>query len=134
MARKIFVNLPVKNLDKSKEFFKKLSFSFNPQFSDETAACLVISPDIYAMLLNHKKFKGFTKREIPDPQKASEVILTISVDSKDQVDQLLEKVLLTGGREPSEPDVYDFMYGRSFEDPDGHLWEVFWMDPNKKTK
>jgi predicted lactoylglutathione lyase len=130
MSKKIFVNLPVKDLDKSMEFFKKLGFTFNSQFTDETAVAMVISEDIYAMLLTYEKFKQFTKKEIVDATKSTEVLVALSLDSRNEVDELMAKVLVIGGKEARDPENYEFMYGRAFEDLDGHIWEVFYMDPN----
>ena len=129
MATKIFVNLPVKNLNSSMDFFKKLGYSFNLQFTDETAACMVISEDIYAMLLTHSKFREFTKKDISDSTKTAEVILSLSTDSKEQVSETVENAIKAGGTEPGEAKDYGFMYLRGFQDLDGHLWEVVWMDP-----
>lgn len=129
MPRKIFVNLPVKDLDKSTDFFKKLGFTFNAQFTDETAACMVISEDIYAMLLTEPKFKIFTPKEIADTSKTTEVLTCLTADSREEVDRLAEAALAAGGREPRPAQDYGFMYGRSFEDLDGHIWELAWMDP-----
>ena len=128
-ARKIFVNLPVKNLDKSMTFFKALGFSFNAQFTDETAACMVISDDIYAMLLTHKKFKEFATKPIADATKTTEVLTCLSAESKDAVNKMADAALRAGGQKLREPQDYGFMYERSFQDPDGHIWEIMWMDP-----
>jgi predicted lactoylglutathione lyase len=128
MATKIFVNLPVKNLDGSITFFKNLGYFHNPQFTDDTAACIVISEDIYAMLLTHEKFKEFTKKEISDSSKNSEVIIALSADSKEKVNETVDKAIKAGGIEPVEAKDYGFMFQRSFQDLDGHLWEVVWMD------
>jgi predicted lactoylglutathione lyase len=125
MPTKIFVNLPVKDLDKSMGFFKKLGFSFNPQFTDETAACMVISDDIYAMLLTHKKFKEFTKKEIADATKTTEVLIALSMDSRDKVDSFVDKALSLGATKAREPADHGFMFERSFNDLDGHIWEIF---------
>ena len=130
MNTSIFVNLPVRDLEKAKEFFITLGYTFNPQFTDETAASLVISENIYAMLLTHEKFKQFTKKEIADSTRTTEVLLALSAESKEAVDTVFEKAIQAGGKEAREPEVYDFMYSRSFEDLDGHIWEIFWMDPN----
>jgi uncharacterized protein len=130
MATKIFVNLPVKDLDKSKEFFTKLGYSFNAQFTDENAACLVIAEDIYAMLLTEPFFKGFTKKEIADSSKSTEVLLALSTDSKQEVDELVQKAVAAGARESSDPQDQGFMYTRTFDDLDGHTWEIIWMDPS----
>lgn len=134
MGTKIFVNLPVKDLNKSMEFFTKLGFKNNPQFTDETAACMIISDDIYAMLLTHKKFKGFIKKEIADTSKNSEVILALSVDTKEKVDEMFDKAIAAGGTETTAFLDLGFMVQRSFQDLDGHLWEVFFMDMSKMPK
>jgi uncharacterized protein len=128
MPTKIFVNLPVKNLDKSMDFFKRLGFSFNPQFTDETAASMVISDDIYAMLLTHKKFKEFTKKEIADATKTTEVLIALSMDSRAEVDTFVDKALAAGATKAREPADHGFMFERSFNDLDGHIWEIFHMD------
>jgi hypothetical protein len=128
MATKIFVNLPVKNLNRSVEFFTKLGFKFNPQFTDENATCMIVSEDIFVMLLVEKFFKTFTKKEILDATKNTEVILALTADSREKVDEMINKVIKAGGVEPNEPQDHGWMYGRSFQDIDGHLWEVFYMD------
>lgn len=129
MGTKIFVNLPVKDLDKSKEFFSKLGFAFNAQFTNKNAACMVISEDNYAMLLVESFFKTFTKKEIVDAKKSTEVLVALSSESKESVDKMLHNALAAGAKEANEPQDHGFMYGRSFEDLDGHIWEIFWMDP-----
>jgi hypothetical protein len=129
MARKIFVNLAVKDLKRAMAFFEKLGFSFNRQFTDDTAACLVISEDIYAMLLTETKFQGFTTKALADPTTVSEVLTCLSADSKAEVDRLCDAALAAGGGRHMPPMDLGFMYGRSFNDPDGHVWEVVWMDP-----
>jgi len=128
MNRKVFVNLPVKDLEKSKAFFAKLGFTFNPQFSDETAACMVISEEIYSMLLTHQKFKQFTDRNIAGP-KDLEVMTALTCDSRDEVNKFVDAALAAGAREPRPPQDYGFMFMRAFEDLDGHVWEFVWMDP-----
>ncbi len=130
MPTKIFVNLAVKDLERSKEFFKQLGFTFNPQFTDETAACMVIADDIYAMLLTHPKFKEFTKKEVADAHKTTEVLTCLSFDSKEKVNEVVDGAIAAGGTEAREPQDYGFMYGRSFNDLDGHIWEIIWMDPS----
>jgi uncharacterized protein len=130
MATKIFVNLPVKDLGKSMEFYKHLGYHFNPQFTDEKAACLVISDDIYAMLLSQPFFQTFTKKQISDPATSTEVILALSAESKAQVDELADKAIQAGGVTTLDPMDHGFMYQRSFQDIDGHMWEVLWMDPS----
>ena len=128
MATQIFVNLPVKDLKRSMDFFTQLGFTFNTQFTDETAACMVIADNIYAMLLTHDKFKQFTPKEVADSHKTTEVLTCISVESKDNVNELTDKALSAGGTQVREPEDYGFMFSRSFNDPDGHIWEVVWMD------
>ena len=129
MGTKIFVNLPVKSLDRSMEFFKRLGFSFNPHFTDETAACMVISDDIYAMLLTHAKFKAFTPKTICDATKSTEVLIALSCESRQHVDDLVRKAIAAGGSVYAERKDYGFMYQHGFQDPDGHIWELIWMDP-----
>lgn len=129
MAAKIFVNLPVRNLGKSIDFFTKIGFSVNPQFTDENAACVVISDDIYAMLLVEKFFQSFTNKEIVDATTSTEAILALGLDSRQQVDELADKALAAGGLPGHFTNDDGFMYGRSFQDLDGHLWEVLYMDP-----
>ncbi|GAA2357100.1 VOC family protein [Nonomuraea africana] len=125
----IFVNLPVKDLDRSKNFFTGLGFTFNRQFTDEKAACLVISDTIYAMLLTEEFFKSFTKKDIADAHTTTEAIVALGVESREKVDELADKALASGGSPANDPMDEESMYGRSFQDPDGHLWEVVWMDP-----
>lgn len=130
MATSIFVNLPVKDLEKSKQFFSKLGYTFNQQFTDEKAACIVISDTIYAMLLSEPFFKGFIpNKEIADTTKTKEVLTALSTDSRQQVDDMADKAIAAGGKQFREPEDHGFMYARSFEDLDGHVWEVIWMDP-----
>ncbi|GAA1501678.1 VOC family protein [Streptomyces synnematoformans] len=133
MPHKIFVNLPVKDLDRSKAFFTALGYRFDENFTDENATCLVITDDIYAMLLTEPFFKGFTKNEIADTATATEAILALSVDDRAAVDEIVDKALAAGGTVANEPNDQGFMYGRSFLDPDGHQWEIFWMDPAAAT-
>jgi predicted lactoylglutathione lyase len=128
LKTKTFVNLPVKDLNKSVAFFTKLGFTFNPQFTDENATCMVVGEDIFVMLLVEKFFKSFTNKEICDTSRSTEVILAISVESREQVDQLMKEVIDSGGSEHREKQDHGWMYLRSFEDVDGHLWEVFFMD------
>jgi hypothetical protein len=127
-ARKIFVNIPVENLDRSVDFFTQLGFSFDPRFTDETATSMVVSDEAFVMLLTKQKFQDFTARQIADTSRATEVILALSADSRDDVDALADKALAVGGSPANEPIDLGFMYSRSFGDPDGHLWEVMWMD------
>ncbi|MFG2404161.1 VOC family protein [Streptomyces brevispora] len=130
MPQMIFVNLPVKDLETTKGFFGKLGFSFNPQFSDENTACLVISDTIFAMLITEPRFKDFTKKEIADASKSTEVLLALSAESREKVDELADAALAAGGSPANETQDLGFMYGRSFQDPDNHIWEVVWMDPS----
>ena len=130
MATKIFVNLPVIDLNKSVDFFSKLGFSFNPQFTDEKATCMIIGDDIYIMLLVKDFFKTFTKKEVADATKSTEAIICLSADSKEKVDELVTKAIKAGGTTPNEKQDQGFMYGHGFQDLDGHLWEVMWMDPS----
>lgn len=128
MSTKIFVNLPVKDLNRSMDFFKALGWTFNAQFTDETAASLVISDDIYAMLLTHKKFGEFTSKKIADGATA-EALIAIGVDSKDDVNRIADAALKAGGKQAKPPQDYGFMVFRSFLDLDGHHWEILFMDP-----
>jgi predicted lactoylglutathione lyase len=129
-SRKIFVNLAVKDLDRSVQFFTKLGFSFDPRFTDESATCMIVSDEAFVMLLVENRFKDFTKKELADPTRQTESIVAFSADSREDVDQLTDQALAAGGSQANDPMEMDFMYGRSFNDPDGHLWEVFWMDPS----
>ncbi|WP_418956942.1 VOC family protein [Streptomyces tritici] len=131
MTQMIFVNLPVKDLDASKAFWNKVGYSFNPQFTDETAAAMVISDTIVAMLLTEAKFKEFTKpgKEIADASRTTEVLIALSAESREKVDELVDGAMAAGATDAKEPMDYGTMYGRSFTDLDGHHWEVMWMDP-----
>ena len=129
MSTKIFLNLPVKDLKKSMAFFNALGWHFNPQFTDETAASLVISDGIYCMLLTHKKFKEFTPKEIPDTSKTAQMFIALSQDSKEAVHKLADAAVKAGAKEPKPLQDYGFMILRTFEDLDGHIWEIFFMDP-----
>lgn len=129
MSTKMFVNLPVKDLKTSMAFYGSLGFSFNPQFTDDTAACMVISEHNYAMLLTHDKFRQFTTKPIADAHKSTALLIAIALDSKAAVDDMATKAIKTGGREARPTEDHGFMFLRSFEDPDGHTWEPFWMDP-----
>jgi predicted lactoylglutathione lyase len=128
MPKLIFVNLPVSDLKRSVAFYEAIGAKNNPQFTDDTAACMVFSDTIHVMLLTHDKFAQFTPKRIADAHATSEVLIAISADSREAVDEITEKALAAGGREPREKQDYGFMYGRSFEDPDGHIWEPMWMD------
>jgi uncharacterized protein len=125
----IFVNLPVADLNRSIAFYEAVGATKNPQFSDDTAACMVISDTIYAMLLTHAKYSQFTSKKIADATKTSEVLIALSEESRDAVDATVAKAKAAGGRiDPGPKQDFGFMYGRSFEDPDGHIWEIMWMD------
>ena len=128
MPRMIFVNLPVADLPAARAFYEAIGATNDPRFTDETAAAMVFSDVIHVMLLTHDKFSQFTPKRIADAHSTSEVLIAISADSREAVDEITEKALAAGGREPREKQDYGFMYGRSFEDPDGHIWEPMWMD------
>lgn len=128
MTTKLFLNLPAKDLNKTIEFFTKLGFKFNPQFTDENATCMIVGEDIFVMLLVEKFFKTFTKKEICDTSKNTEVIVALSVEGREKVDQMINKAIEAGGRESREPQDHGWMYGRSFEDINGHIWEIIYMD------
>jgi uncharacterized protein len=129
MSTKIFVNLPVKDLKQSIEFFTKLGYTFNAQFTDETATCMIVSPDIYVMLLTEAKFKSFIPHEICDTTKCSESLVCLSCESREDVDDLVHKAISAGGKTFSEPQDYGFMYSHAFQDRDGHIWALIYMDP-----
>ena len=129
MSRKLFVNLPVKELDRSVRFFTALGFSFNAHFTDETATCMIVSESSFVMLLTEEKFRQFTPRQLCDTKQATEVLLCLSAESRAEVDQLVAKAVAAGGSLYKEPIDFGFMYGHSFQDPDGHQWEVMFMEP-----
>ena len=132
MTSKIFVNMPVKDLPKAIEFFTRIGYTFNPKFTDDKAGCLVISEHIYAMLLTEPFFKGFTQKEVCDTSKAAEAILALSCDSRDEVNEVVNKAKAAGATTPIEPvDHGDYMYQWGFNDLDGHQWELFFMDESK---
>ena len=128
-ARKIFVNLAVRDLETSKRFFGALGFSFNPKFTDDNAACMVVSDEAFVMLLTQPFFKTFTRREVCDTSKYTEGLLALSCASRAEVDELVHRAIAAGGQHAMDPQDHGFMYGWSFYDPDGHHWEVFWMEP-----
>jgi predicted lactoylglutathione lyase len=127
-ATKIFVNLPVKDLPRSKDFFAKLGYGFDAQFTDETAACMIVSEDIYVMLLTQAKFKEFTPKEICDTTNSIEVLVCLSCESRAQFDEQVRKAVAAGGTTYATAKDYGFMYGHGFQDLDGHIWELAWMD------
>lgn len=132
MAKQIFVNLPVKDLNKRIKFFTKLGFKFNPRFTDENSTCMIIGENIFAMLLVEKFFKGFIPgKEITDTSKSKEVLLGITAESREEVDEMIDKAVAVGGKEYREPADHGWMYGRAFQDFDGHIWEVFYMDESQ---
>lgn len=130
MESKIFVNLPIEDLNRSVEFFTKLGFTFNPQFTDENATSMVIGEDIYVMLLVKKFFQTFTPKPVADARSSTEVITSLSVESKEEVDKLLSIAFSAGAKPSSETQDFGWMYSRGFEDLDGHLWEFAYMDIN----
>lgn len=129
MSRLIFINLPVRDLDASIAFYERMGAVKNPQFSDATAACMVLSEVIHVMLLTHDKFRQFTPRPIADSRAETEVLLALNATSRDEVDQIVTTAAAGGGKvDPALQQDHGFMYSRSIEDPDGHIWEIFWMD------
>ena len=128
MSRLIFINLPVKDLKRSMDFFKALGFDHNPQFTDETGACIVISEVIHVMVLTEPKFAVFAPNPISDARATTEVLNALSCSSREEVDDLVRKAVAAGGNTYSEPRDHGFMYGHGFQDPDGHIWEVYYMD------
>ena len=129
MPRQIFVNLAVRDLERSKRFFGHLGFAFEPKFTDENAACMVVSETIYVMLLTEPFFKTFTDKALCDATRSTEVLVCLSCESRAEVNQLVEKALTAGGAPFREPKDYGFMYQHSFQDPDGHSWELVYMEP-----
>lgn len=128
MVKQIFVNLPVKDLQGSIDFFTKIGFKFNAQFTDENATCMIVGENIFVMLLVEKFFKSFISKEISDSHATTEVIVALGIESRSQVDELMDLALEAGGIEPREAQDHGWMYNRSFEDLDGHIWELAWMD------
>jgi uncharacterized protein len=128
VIRQIFVNLPVRDLPRSMGFFEALGLSFNPRFSNDQGACLEIAENIHAMLLVEPFFQGFTKLPVADARKSTEVLIALSCDNRAEVDALVAKAVAAGGSTPNAPVDHGFMYQHGFADPDGHQWEVFWMD------
>lgn len=128
MAKMIFVNLPVADLGRSVAFYQAIGATRNAQFSDDTGACMVFSETIYVMLLTHAKFAGFSPRPIADAHATTQVLLAISADSREDVDAMIAAALAAGGTEVGQTQDHGFMYGRDFADPDGHVWEPYWMN------
>ena len=131
MAKQIFINLAVKDLQQSMDFYRALGFTVNPQFSDHTATCMVWSDSIFVMLLTHEKFSSFTSKPIADTKSAIAGLFSLSVDSVEEVNRIVTAGLTAGGTEPNEMRDYGFMQQRTIEDADGHTWEVFYMDVSK---
>ena len=129
MSTQMFLNLPVKNLNRSVEFFTKLGYTFNPQFTNENATCMIISEDIFVMLLVEKFFQTFTAKQICDATKNTEAMIGLSCASRAAVDEMVRKALAAGGTTPRKPVDHGFMYSHGYEDLDGHIWEVFYMEP-----
>lgn len=130
MHQKIFVNLPVKDLQKSVDFFTSLGYRFNPQFTDETATCMMISETIFVMLLVRDKFATFTPKPICDATKSTEVLVCLSCESREAVDSMIAAAVAAGGTTYKDAQDHNFMYAHSYQDLDGHIWELIWMDPN----
>lgn len=126
----IFINLPVKDLNKSIEFFTKLGYTFNQQFTSETATCMIVSDTIYVMLLVESYFQTFTNKKIADTKTTVEALIALSTESREKVNELVDKAVHAGATIPREAQDHGFMFTRTFEDPDGHVWEIFWMNPN----
>lgn len=128
--RKLFVNIPVNDLQRSILFFEELGFTFNMHFTDATATCMLVGADAYFMLLTRERFAGFCDRPVSDPTQVTGALYSIGVESRAAVDEMVRAAVAAGGSHALEPQDHGFMYGWSFHDPDGHHWEVFWMDPN----
>jgi predicted lactoylglutathione lyase len=130
MAQQIYLNLPVSNLERSVRFFSALGYRFNPQFTDENATCMIVADNIHVMLLVQSYFKTFTPKAVADAGKTTEVLICLSCDSRAEVDGQVAKAVAGGGRTYNEPKDHGFMYQHGYEDPDGHIWELAWMDPS----
>ena len=129
VPHKLFVNIPVSDLQRSVDFFESLGFSFNAQFTDATATCMLVGEDAYFMLLVRDRFAGFSKRPVGNAQSETSALFAIGVNSRAEVDEMVQKAIAAGGSPAAEPEDHGFMYSSSFYDLDGHHWEVFWMDP-----
>jgi predicted lactoylglutathione lyase len=130
MHKQIFINIAVEDLERSKAFFSALGFTFEPKFTDQNAACMIVGENIFTMLLVKPFFQTFTHKPLSDPAKTTEALICLSCDSRTEVDDLVAKALAAGGKAPREPQDYGFMYSHGFEDPDGHIWELAYMNPN----
>lgn len=129
ISRKLFVNIPVTDLQRSITFFEKLGFTFNPHFTDSTATCMLVGEDAYFMLLTEEKFRQFSKRPLGDRSREANCSFAITVGSRDEADAMVADAIAAGGSKGNDPEDYGFMYQTSFRDPDGYIWEPFWMDP-----
>lgn len=129
MDRKIFVNLAIKDMTRTQAFYRALGFEFNPQFTNEQGACMVVSEHAYVMLLVEPFFQGFTRKKIADARTTCEALVAINCESRAEVDEMVRKAVAAGGTVPREPQDHGFMYSHAFDDLDGHTWEPFWMDP-----
>lgn len=134
MATQIFVNLPVKDLKRSVQFFTKLGYTFDPQFTDDNATCMIVGENIFVMLLVESFFKTFTKKAVCDATRSTEVLMGLSADSRAKVDELVAKAVAAGGTTPTEPKDHGFMYQHGYQDLDGHLWELFYMEPSAASQ
>lgn len=134
MNNQIYVNLPVRNLDRSVEFFTRLGYTFNPKFTDENATCMIVGENIFVMLLVEEFFRTFTAKAICDTGKATEVLIALPCASRTEVDEMVGKAIAAGGTAPRKPQDLGFMYTHGFEDPDGHYWEMFYMEPDAAPK
>ena len=134
MNKQIYVNLPVKDMERTKAFFSSLGFSFNPQFTNEQGACMVVSDNIYVMLLTESFFQTFTQKPVADANKVTEVLVCLSCESREHVDELVAKARAAGGKVPRAPQDHGFMYGHGFEDLDGHIWELAYMEASASAQ
>jgi uncharacterized protein len=134
MSTQIFVNLPVKDLNKSVEFFTKLGYEFNPKFTDENATCMIVGENIFVMLLVENFFKTFVPKEICDTTKSVEVLVALSFESRSAVDEMVRKAIAAGGSTYKEPIDMGFMYQHGFQDLDGHIWEIFFMEESESQQ
>lgn len=134
MAYKVFVSLPVKNIEKSMRFFSEIGFSSDKKHTDEVAACMGVTDDMFVMLMTEEKFKMFTPKQICDTTKSTEVLVCLSLDSQEEVDDMIHKAVSAGGTTYDDPHDYGFMYAHGFQDLDNHIWEVVYMDPNTITQ
>jgi len=134
MATQIFVNLPVKDLKRSVQFFTKLGYTFDPRFTDDNATCMIVGENIFVMLLVERFFKTFTKKAVCDATRSTEVLMALSAESRAKVDELVAKAVAAGGTTPTEPKDHGFMYQHGYQDLDGHLWELFYMEPSAASQ